>query len=129
MMVGTVALAAATIFPPGCRAKRKSSEKGMNTHHLSAAYVQQVSHYLRRARHSRKAIMSELVWEALGSASTCRKFWLAAMRASWALGLSGWDWLPRTPCTSIGICSATTCQRGGSLERLGQEERDLIQDQ
>lgn len=60
---------------------------------------------------------------------TCRKFWLAAMRASWALGLSGWDWLPRTPCTSIGICSATTCQRGGSLERLGREETNLIQDQ
>lgn len=73
--------------------------------------------------------MPELVCEALGSAGTCRKFWLAAMRASWALGLSGWDWLPRTPCTSIGICSATTCQKEGSLERLSQEEMDLIQDQ
>lgn len=30
------------------------------------------------------------------------------MRASWALGLSGWDWLPRTPWTSWGIWSATT---------------------
>lgn len=64
-----------------------------------------------------KAVISvpELVWEAPDSAGTCRKFWLAAMRASWALGLSGWDWLPRTPCTSIGICSATTCQREESL--------------
>lgn len=40
---------------------------------------------------------------------TCRKFWLAPMRASWALGLSGWDWLPLTPWTSMGIWSATTC--------------------
>ena len=82
-----------------------------------------------------KAVMPvpEPAWEALGSVGTCRKFWLATMRASWALGLSGWDWLPRTPCTSIGICSATACQRGGSLERLSWEETalptDLIRDQ
>lgn len=40
---------------------------------------------------------------------TWRKFWLAPIRASWALGLSGWDWLPLTPWTSMGIWSATTC--------------------
>lgn len=72
--------------------------------------------------------MPELEWEARGSMGTCRKFWLAAMRASWALGLSGWDWLPRTPCTSIGICSATTCQRKGSLERIDQKDMDSTQD-
>lgn len=75
----------------------------------------------------------ELAQEALGSADTCRKFWLATMRASWVLGLSIWDWLPHMPCTSIRICSATACQRGGSLERLSWEETalsmDLIQDQ
>lgn len=35
VMVGTVALAAATIFPPGCRARTKSSEKRTNMQHLS----------------------------------------------------------------------------------------------
>lgn len=42
-MVGTVALAAATIFPPGCQAKRKSSEKQTSTQHFSASHVQQLS--------------------------------------------------------------------------------------
>ena len=43
VMVGTVALAAATIFPPGCQVKRERHEKGTNRQHLSAAHLQEVS--------------------------------------------------------------------------------------
>lgn len=39
------------------------------------------------------------------------------MRASWALGLSGWDWLPRTPWTSCGICSATAWGRERAVSK------------
>lgn len=40
VMVGTVALAAATIFPPGCWVRTKSSEKGKNTQGLSCLYAE-----------------------------------------------------------------------------------------
>lgn len=56
-------------------------------------------------------------WKDWGEQSTCRKFWLAPIRASWALGLSGCPWLPLTPCTSWGIWSATTCQVNNSCIR------------
>lgn len=88
MMVGLVALAAPTIFPLGCWAKRKSHEKGTNMQHLSAAHVKQVSQYLWRAKHGMKAVMPmlELAQEARDSTGTCKKFCLAAMKASWVAG-------------------------------------------
>ena len=52
---------------------------------------------------------------------TCRKLWLAIMRASWALSSSGWAWLLLIPCTSWGMQSATNC---GEKQRMAQ-----IQDQ
>lgn len=100
-MVGTVALAAATIFPPGYKKSRQRKLQwpgqrpaGSLTPPLQGGTAQH-GHSCRPAP-----------W---GPLLTCKKFWLAAMSESWALGLSGWAWLPRTPCTSIGIWSATTC--------------------
>ena len=42
-------------------------------------------------------------------ALTCKKLWLAMMRASWAPSSSGWAWLLLMPCTSWGMLSATAC--------------------
>ncbi len=53
--------------------------------------------------------------EGQKSEKTCMKFWLAPIRASWALGLSGWAWLPLTPWTSWGICSATPCKQTSTV--------------
>lgn len=41
---------------------------------------------------------------------TVKKFWLAFMRLTWALVLSGWFIESLTPWTNAGICSAITCQ-------------------
>lgn len=40
---------------------------------------------------------------------TCKKLWLAMIRASWAPSSSGWAWLLLMPCTNWGMLSATAC--------------------
>lgn len=40
---------------------------------------------------------------------TCKKLWLAMMRASWAPSSSGWAWLLLIPWTNWGMLSATAC--------------------
>lgn len=40
---------------------------------------------------------------------TCKKLWLAMMRASWAPSSSGWAWLLLIPWTKWGMLSATAC--------------------
>lgn len=44
---------------------------------------------------------------------TCRKLWLAMIRASWAPSSSGWAWLLLIPCTNWGMLSATAYKHKG----------------
>lgn len=99
LIVGTVALAAVTILAPGWQ-----WEKG----HSMSQNVCSQTHFSKIRTAS---------WKDWAEQRTCRKFWLAPIRASWALGLSGCAWLPLTPCTSWGIWSATTCQVNNSCIR------------
>lgn len=46
---------------------------------------------------------------------TCKKLWLAMMRASWGPSSSGWAWLLLIPCTNWGILSATAWNEKYSL--------------
>lgn len=46
---------------------------------------------------------------------TCKKLWLAMMRASWAPSSSGWAWLLLIPCTNWGMQSATACNKNTTI--------------